>query len=65
MRQRAFIEILYEARRKFEEHERSIGVARGVAKINSSFLSALQTSKVLHIFMNAQLLFYNIFNTVL
>ena len=30
-------------------------VAQGVAKSNSSFLSALQTSQVLHILMNAQL----------
>ena len=28
---------------------------QGVAKRNSSFLSALQTSQVLHIWMNAQL----------
>ena len=39
----------YEARRKFGEHERCIRVARGIAKSNSSFLSALQTSQVLHI----------------
>ena len=31
---------------KFGDHERSIRVARGVAKSNSSFLSALQTSQV-------------------
>ena len=42
----------YEARGKFGEHERCV---RGVAKSNSSFLSALQTSQVLHISMNAQL----------
>ena len=30
-------------------------VARGIAWSNSSFLSALQTSEVLHISMNAQL----------
>ena len=30
-------------------------VARGVDESNSSFLSALQTSQVLHISMNAQL----------
>ena len=45
----------YEVRRKFGEHERYIRVARGIAKSNSSFLSALQTSQVLHISMNAQL----------
>ena len=45
----------YEACRKFGEHERCIRVARGIAKSNSSFLSALQTSQVLHISMNAQL----------
>ena len=45
----------YEARRKFGEHERCIRVARGIAKSNSSFLSALQTSQVLHISMNTQL----------
>ena len=33
---------------KFGEHERSVRVARGVAEGNSSFLSALQTSQVLH-----------------
>ena len=38
----------YAARGKFEEHERSVRVARGVAEGNSSFLSALQTSQVLH-----------------
>ena len=46
----------YEARGKFGEHERCIRVARGVAESNSSFLSALQTSQVLHISMNAQLM---------
>ena len=45
----------YEARGKFGEHERCVRVARGVAESNSSFLSALQTSQVLHISMNAQL----------
>ena len=45
----------YEARRKFGEHERCVRVARGIAKSNSSFLSALQTSQVLHILMNTQL----------
>ena len=42
----------YEARGKFGEHERCTG---SVAESNSSFLSALQTSQVLHISMNAQL----------
>ena len=41
-----------EERRMFGQHERCVRVARGVA---SSFLSALQTSQVLHILMNAQL----------
>ena len=45
----------YEARGKFGEHERCVRVARGVAESNSSFLSALQTSQVLHISMNTQL----------
>ena len=45
----------YEARGKFGEHERCVRVARGIAESNSSFLSALQTSQVLHISMNAQL----------
>ena len=40
----------YEARGKFGEHKRCV---RSVAKSNSSFLSALQTSQVLHISMNA------------
>ena len=44
----------YEARRKFREHERCIRVAQGIAE-SSSFLSALQTSQVLHISMNTQL----------
>ena len=44
----------YEARGKFGEHERCERVARGVAESNSSFLSALQTSRVLHISMNAR-----------
>ena len=35
-----------DACRKFGEHERSVRVARGAAEINSSFLSALQTSQV-------------------
>ena len=45
----------YEACGKFGEHERCVRVARGVAKSNSSSLSALQTSPVLHISMNAQM----------
>ena len=45
----------YEAQGKFGEHESCVRVARGVAKSNSSFLSALQTSQVLHISMNTQL----------
>ena len=40
---------------EFGEHERCVRVARGVAESNSRFLSALQTSQVLHISMNAQL----------
>ena len=47
----------YEARRKFGEHERCIRVARGVAESNSNFLRALQTSQVLHISMNTQLVY--------
>ena len=35
-----------DARGKFGEHERSARVARGAAESNSSFLSALQTSRV-------------------
>ena len=35
-----------DARGKFGEHEKCIRVARGAAKSNSSFLSALQTSQV-------------------
>ena len=45
----------YEACGKFGEHERCARVARGVAESNSSSLSALQTSQVLHVLMNAQL----------
>ena len=45
----------YEARGKFGEYERYVRVARGVAESNSNFVSALQTSQVLHISMNAQL----------
>ena len=53
--QHAFIEIwsTWEVWR----HERCIRVARGIAESNSSFLSALQTSQVLHISMNAQLMY--------
>ena len=47
----------YEARRKFREHEICVRVAQGVAESNSSFLSALQTSHVLHISMNAQMVY--------
>ena len=45
MRQRASSR--YEARRKFERHE-------SYAESNASSLGALQTSRVLHISMNAQ-----------
>ena len=45
----------YEAHGKFGEHERCVRVAQGVAESNSSFLSALQTSQVLHISMNTQM----------
>ena len=41
----------YVARGKFGEHERYVRVALG----QTSFLSALQTSRVLHISMKAQL----------
>ena len=34
-----------DVRGKFGEHERSVRVARGAAESNSSFLSALQTSR--------------------
>ena len=48
----------YEARGKFgEQHERCVRVARGISESNSSFLSALQTFQVLHISMNAQLMY--------
>ena len=47
--------INYEMPTKFEEHERGARVSRGVAEGDSSFLSALQTSQVLPISMNAQL----------
>ena len=45
---------MYEARGKVGEHERYVRVARGVAQSNTSFLSALRTSQVRHISMNAQ-----------
>ena len=44
-----------DAREKFGEHERSVRVARGAAESNSSFLSALQTSKCIHNSIYAQL----------
>ena len=46
----------YEAYGKFGEHERCVKVASGVTESNSNFLSALQTSQVLHFLMNAQLI---------
>ena len=55
IRQRALRSSRYEARGKFGGHKRCIRVAQGIAENNSSFLSALQTSQVLHILMNAQL----------
>ena len=55
----------YEARRKFGEHERCVRVALGIAKSNSSFFSALQTSQVLHILMNAQLTYEPIVNLLI
>ena len=45
----------YEACGKFGKLERCIGIALNYALSNSSFLSALQTSQVLHTLMNAQL----------
>ena len=45
----------YEALGKFGEYQRCVRVARGLAESNSSFLSATQTSLVLHISMNTQL----------
>ena len=35
-----------DARGKFEEHERSVGLLEAIAESNSSFSSALQTSQV-------------------
>ena len=46
-----------EAQGKLGEQERCIRVAWGVAESDSSFLSALQTSQVLHISMNTQLMY--------
>ena len=46
----------YEACGKFGEHKRCIRVAQGIAESNYSFLSALQTSQMLHISINAQLM---------
>ena len=37
-----------DARRKFEEHEKCVRVARGAAESNFSFLSSLQTSMCIH-----------------
>ena len=45
---------------KFGEHERCVRVAQGIAESNSSFLSALQTSQVLLILMNPQLMYESI-----
>ena len=45
----------YEACGKFGEHERCVRVAQGITESNSSSLSALQTSQVLDVLMNAQL----------
>ena len=50
----------YEALGKFGEHERYVRVAQGVAESNPNFLSALQTSQVLYISMNAQLTYETI-----
>ena len=50
----------YEAHGKFGEHERCIRVVQGIAESNSSFLSALQTSQVLHILMNTQMMYKKI-----
>ena len=47
----------YEAHGKFGEHERCVRVVQGIAESNSSFLSALQTSHVLHILMNTQMMY--------
>ena len=44
-----------DARGKFGEHEKCVRVARGEAESNSSFLSALQTSRVHHNSIYAQL----------
>ena len=50
----------YEAHGKFGEHERCVRVAQGIAESNSSFLSSLQTSHVLHILMNTQMMYKTI-----
>ena len=42
------------------ESTKDAWVSQGVAESNSSFLSALQTSQVLHISMNAQLMYETI-----
>ena len=52
----------YEACGKFGEHERCVRIAWGIAESNSSFLSALQTSQVLHISMNARMMYEPIVN---
>ena len=39
---------------RYEAHEIRVRVAQRVTKNNSSFLSALQTSQMFHISMNAQ-----------
>ena len=57
-----------DARGRFGENERSVRVARGAAKSNSSFLSALQTSQVhpqldIRIAKSTNQFFYNIATT--
>ena len=52
----------YEACGKFGKHEICVRIAWGVAESNSSFLSALQTSQVLHISMKAQMMYEPIVN---
>ena len=44
-----------DARGKFGEHKKYVRVARGAAESNSTFLSALQTSKCIHNSIYAQL----------
>ena len=46
----------YEALGKFGEYQRCVRVAWGLAESNSSFLIATQTSLVLHISANTQLM---------